>query len=285
MLREPPPPQPPPPPEPTPWQRWRTPTVLYVLTCLSTLLAYGPIYAAAVMFILTAHEMGHYIQAKRWGVPASPPYFLPMPLTPLGTMGAVIAMRAHVAHRRALFDIAITGPLAGLVPALICSAIGIHLSQTVPTSSLAGGGIELGEPLIFQWMSALIRGPVPEGQTLLIHPLGFAGWVGIFITALNLLPIGQLDGGHLLYALLRRRAHTVAIVLMAAALAAMIIFKFWMWILMWALIFFFGVRHPPTADDYIPLGRTRIILGWLTLAFFIIGFTPVPLELTPPAAP
>jgi membrane-associated protease RseP (regulator of RpoE activity) len=255
------------------------PAVLYLLTCAGTLIAGGPIYAVAVMLVLTAHEAGHYLQARRYGVPASLPYFLPMPLSPIGTLGAVIRMRAHTADRRALFDIAISGPLAGLVPALIFSAIGIHLSTVVDAAQASELRLTLGEPLIFQWLAQLVLGPLPEDTVLLLHPLGFAGWVGIFITALNLIPIGQLDGGHLLYALLRRKAHNVAVGLLLAAAVMVAVGGYWGWLLMLFLVIFFGPLHPPTANDHAPLGRTRVILGWITLLFVIVGFTPTPLIL------
>lgn len=255
--------------------RWRLPLALYVATCLSTLLVGGPVFCVAVMAILTAHELGHYAQARRYGIPASLPYFIPMPITPFGTMGAIIAMRPGRASTRALFDLAITGPLAGLVLALPASVVGLWLSAFAPEPE-PGEALLFGTPLIFDWLAGLVLGPAPEGQILMIHPLGFAGWVGIFITALNLLPIGQLDGGHILYSLVPRRAHLVSVGLMAAAMASVAIWSLWHWSLMILLLIFFGLRHPPTAYGGPPLDRRRRILGCLTLAFVIIGFTPEP---------
>jgi len=259
--------------------RFRVPLILYLLTCVSTLITAGPLYALGVMFILTAHEAGHYLQARRYRVPATLPYFLPMPLTPLGTMGAVIRMRAHIADRRALFDIAITGPLAGLVPAVILSAIGIRLSTVADAATASEPTLMLGEPLLFKALAAVMLESTPDDTVLLLHPLGFAGWVGIFITALNLIPVGQLDGGHLLYALLRRKAYPVAMGLTVAAIA-MIAIRFadyWPWTLLVTLLIVLGPLHPPTADDRVALGPGRIILGWITLLFVVVGFTPIPL--------
>ena len=251
------------------------PVVLFLATCVSTYLAGGPIFAAALMFTLLAHELGHYLQARRYGVPASLPFFLPMPISPIGTMGAVIAMQPGIGNRRSLFDIAITGPIAGLVPALAFSALGLYWSE-VHRVDPRWQAIMLGEPLLFQWLSSAIFGPLPEGHDIFLHPLAYAGWVGIFITALNMIPIGQLDGGHVLYALMLRKAHVVATGLLAAAAFAIVAMGYWGFSLMLLILIFIGPRHPPTADDSVELGATRTVLGWLALPFVAIGFTPTP---------
>jgi membrane-associated protease RseP (regulator of RpoE activity) len=227
--------------------------------------------------------MGHFVQAWRYGVHASFPFFIPMPFSPFGTFGAVIGMSSRITNRRALFDIGITGPLAGLVPTILCCVLGIRWSHAVPAALFEHqlGGWKLGEPLLFQWMTGWLHAPIPAGFDLLLHPMALAGWVGLFVTALNLVPIGQLDGGHVLYALLRRKAHAVATVLLVAAVVIVIwhIGDMFGWLLLLFLLVMMGPRHPPTADDYVPLGACRIILGWLTLAFLLIGFTPVPIRL------
>jgi membrane-associated protease RseP (regulator of RpoE activity) len=254
-----------------PW----TPILLFIACCASTYFVNGPIYAVAVMGILVCHEAGHYIQARRYGVPASLPYFIPMPFSPIGTMGAVIAMRGHMGNRKALYDIGISGPLAGLVPTIICTYVGLalsHVEQIPPNARL----FQFNEPLLFQWISQLFFGPLPENSIIIGHPLAIAGWVGMLITALNLIPIGQLDGGHILYALLRGKAHIVAWMLMIAAVVGMVVTQQYGWMLMLVLLFMMGPAHPPTADDEMPLGTGRVILGWLTLAFVIVGFTPTP---------
>ena len=233
--------------------RWVLPLVLFVATCFSTFLLGGPPYMLALMTILTAHELGHYFQARRYGVPATLPYFLPMPLTPIGTMGAVIAMRPQTANRRALFDLAITGPIAGLIPSVVLSFIGLRLSEVTPADAV--DGLKLGEPLVFKLLSYLALGPVAEGYDVLLHPLAYAGWVGFFITALNLLPIGQLDGGHILYALVPAKAPRISTVLFFAAVAGVVAGGYWHWSLMIMLLALLGVRHPPTAGDDVELGR------------------------------
>ncbi len=260
-----------------PWQqrRIRLPVLLFVATCLSTWDSGGLVFSLALMTTLFAHEMGHYLQARRYGVPASLPYFIPMPLSPIGTMGAVIVMQPGLGNRRSLFDIAVSGPLAGLAPALLFSIIGLRWSEVVAVNDHQFG-MTLGEPILFKVLAYSTHGPLADGQEVALHPLAFAGWVGIFITALNLIPIGQLDGGHILYSLLLRRAHPIAKLLLAAAMVAVLIFGYWGWTLMIFLLMLMGPAHPPTANDNMPLGTARTVLGWACLLFVPIGFTPVP---------
>lgn len=249
---------------------------------LSELILNGLTYFGAVMTILVAHEMGHYLQSVRYRVPATFPYFFPFP-TPIGTLGAVIVQGAGVANRKSLFDIAVSGPLAGLVFALPVTAIGIWRAK-IGYSTPSPGEPIWGEPLILQWLVEWIRGPLPANAWLADNAWLFAGWVGIFITALNLMPIGQLDGGHILYTLIGRSAHRVAIALLVAAMLYMIWTHRIAYALMVVLLVVAGPRHPPTADDSVPLGTARIVLGWLTLAFILIGFTLNPISFVAPRA-
>lgn len=264
-------------PIPRPPRRVLLPVLLFVATCLSTLDAHGPAYALAVMTTLLAHELGHFLQAVRYRVPASLPYFIPFPFGSIGTMGAVIGMQPGVGNRRELFDIGITGPLAGLVPALIVSIVGLRWSEIIPAGPHEG--LTLGEPLLFKMLSYFTFGSLSEGQEVSLHPVAFAGWVGIFITALNMFPIGQLDGGHTLYALLLKRSHIIAQLLLVAIMAAVAVFGYWGWSVMIALVIITGPRHPPTANDNMPLGTARTIIGWLALLLVPLGFTPVPFSL------
>ncbi len=266
--------------EPMPIRRYSRPRILlpvmlFVATCLSTWLADGLAFSVAIMTTLLAHELGHYLQARRYGVPASLPYFIPLPQSPIGTMGAVIVMQPGMGNRRTLFDIGVTGPVAGLVPALFFSVLGLQWSH-VGSIAAHHGGLTLGEPLLFKLLALLVLGPLPADADIILHPVAFAGWVGIFITALNLIPIGQLDGGHVLYALLLRRAHRVAQAVLVAAMLAVVVWGYWGWTLMILLLMLMGPIHPPTANDDVPLGTGRTILGWASLLFVPIGFTPVP---------
>jgi len=256
---------------------------------LKALTLNGISYAGPLMLILLAHEMGHYLQARRYRVPATLPFFIPMPITPFGTMGAVIVQQAGVADRKALFDIAITGPLAGLLVALPVTYFALQDVQIVQLDPNAGGvEIRYGDPLVLQWMVEVVHRPLAENEDIILTPMLFAGWVGIFITALNLMPVGQLDGGHILYTLIGRKAHYVAYALILLAVAHMVHSKDYAYSLIIALLVLVGPRHPPTADDRVPLGMPRVLLGWLTLAFIIFGFTPRPITITvhePPPPP
>lgn len=263
------------PPAPAP-PRVLIPVLLFLATCVSTYLTGGPAFSAAIMTILLAHEFGHFLQAKRYRVHASFPYFIPMPISPIGTMGAVIAMPRGMGDRRALFDIGISGPIAGLIPAIIFSVIGLQMSTIGPMPTPGEAGISLGEPLIFKLLAYLVLGPVPTGGELFLHPVAFAGWVGIFLTALNLFPIGQLDGGHVLYALLLKKAHGVAQAMLTAVMFGVILWGYWNWSVMILLLMLMGPIHPPTANDQVPLGPVRTVLGWAALLFVPLGFTPVP---------
>ncbi|MGQ9822136.1 MAG: site-2 protease family protein [Thermogutta sp.] len=278
-------PPPPPPPRP-PRRNWPLFIGLLLATCFSTFLAGGGLssvrggltYSFCLMTILFCHEMGHFLQAVRYRAPATLPIFLPMPMSPIGTFGAVIAMDTRRLDRRQLFDIGISGPLAGLIPSMIFCAIGLYFSEVKPITE-SFGSIQLGEPLIFQWLARLFFGEIPDTHTVYLGSMAFAGWVGMLITSLNLFPIGQLDGGHILYALLGPAANTVSLLVLMGAAAAVVLGGYWGWILLLFLLALMGPAHPPTADDTAPLGSTRRILGWAVLLLPIIGFTPQPLTL------
>jgi len=235
----------------------------------------GLMYAVPLMTILFCHEMGHYLQSVRYRIPASFPYFIPLPLPPLGTMGAVILQGRGVATRRQMFDIAVSGPIAGLVVTVPVLLLGIY--QSGYEQVIAHGGLEFGEPLLLQWLIHWIHGPALPGHSFIITNLGLAGWVGVFITAMNLLPVGQLDGGHILYTLIGRKAHAVAFFVIAAGVAMMAITGTYTFSLLLILLMLTGLRHPPTANDSESLGTGRAVIGWLTLSFLIIGFTPRPI--------
>ena len=241
-------------------------------------------YTVPLMTILICHEAGHWLQARAYRVRASWPLFIPMPLSIIGTMGAVIRMDPVIPNRRALFDIGISGPLAGLVPTLIFCWVGLVYSYVAPVSAMSGT-IRFGEPLIFQWMVQWRFGTLAPGMDVVIHPIAFAGWTGLLLTSVNLFPISQLDGGHVLYAIIPQYAKRVAAAIHAMAVVAVLVGGIWFhqtelyaWLLMLGLLAWMGTGHPPTCDDVLPIGRWRAALGWATLALLLIGFTPVPIR-------
>ncbi|MFQ5706795.1 MAG: site-2 protease family protein [bacterium] len=238
-------------------------------------------YSVAIISILLSHEMGHYLMCKKHGIQATLPFFIPSPflgLNPFGTFGAVIKMESRIPDRKALFDVAVAGPLAGLAVTIPCIFFGIQLSQVVDVSAVkANGAVSLGESFLFSQLSQLAIGTLRENQDVMLHPLAFAGWAGLFVTALNLLPIGQLDGGHIVYALLGRRHNYVATVaLIVFGLICVFIYPGWLLLLL--LLIWFGHRHPPTMNDA-PLDETRIAIGIFTLIIFFLSFTPEPFKI------
>jgi membrane-associated protease RseP (regulator of RpoE activity) len=229
-------------------------------------------FAATLLGILLAHELGHYFACRYYHIHATYPYFIPAP-TLIGTLGAFIRIRSPIVNRRALFDVALAGPLVGFAVAVPALAVAIAQSKFV----VAGGSetVVFGQPLIERILEALLLPGLTHG-TLLLHPIGRAAWVGIFATALNLLPAGQLDGGHILYALASERHRRVTLAV-AIALAPMALY--WLGWLMWAiLLLVIGSRHPPLIDTWEPLDRRRRSWALVALAILILCFIPVPLS-------
>jgi len=238
-------------------------------------------YSVPILAILGTHEMGHYLACRYYGVEASRPYFLPAPLPLTGTLGAFIRIRQPIPNKRQLFDIGIAGPIAGFVVAVPVLFAGMYLSRVVELPrEFEGGAIWLGEPLLFKMAAWLTFGAVPEGFTINMHPVGFAAWFGLLATALNLFPIGQLDGGHISYAVLGRKS-TAITVMMVACLVGL---TFWslswaVWaVLMVVMLIVFGPRHPRTPDEDEPLDSTRRWLAIFAVVMFILCFTPAPIE-------
>lgn len=228
-------------------------------------------FSLTLLGILLAHEMGHYLTCRHYGIAASYPYFIPAP-TILGTMGAFIRIREPIVSRRALFDIGISGPLVGFVVAIPILLIGVALSRVVPAMHYTGT-LTFGNPLLMRMIEHLFFPGVGE-PNIYLHPIARAAWVGLFATALNLLPIGQLDGGHILYAIIGERHRTLSRLFVLALLP--LGYRFWYGWLMWAtLLFFLGMRHPAVFDP-VPLDRFRRRMGLLALVIFLLCFTPAP---------
>lgn len=239
------------------------------------LLAEGVPFAASLMSILLAHEMGHYLTCRYYGIEATLPYFIPAPNF-VGTFGAFIRIRSPFQHRAALLEVGVAGPIAGFVVAVPLLAYALTESRFVEAST-AGGLISLGEPLMYSGMTWLLGIAPPDGTEIFLHPIGFAAWVGFLVTALNLIPVGQLDGGHIAYAL-SPGSHRKLSQLLVFVLVPLGIF-YWIGWLVWAiLLVLLGTRHPPTLDDAVGLERRQVLLGVLGMILLILCFMPVPLE-------
>ncbi len=252
-------------------------------------LSQGGQYAGTLMAILLAHEMGHYLTARHHKADVSLPYFLPGPtFFSLGTFGAFIRMGRRIEDRQSLFDIGLAGPLAGLAVALPALWLGLSWSTLEPLSALRGGLFE-GNSLLYLALKRAAFGPIPAGFDVSLHPVAFAGWMGLLVTALNLFPVGQLDGGHIAYALMGPRRGTyfsraVYGSLIGLALGLAIFERQFVWVVWAVVVGFIGFDHPPVAADRAarPLGLRRSVLGYLALALFVVTFPPIPLSDTPP---
>ena len=237
-------------------------------------------YSLGLLLILGAHELGHYFTAKAHGIRVTPPYFIPVPFA-LGTFGAFIKIRSLTPNRRALFDVAVAGPLAGLVFAIPALLIGLRFSEVLPEGGVFGlghAGVNPSSSVLLACLAKLSLGAsVLEGHHLLLHPLAFAGWLGLIVTALNLLPIGQLDGGHISHALFgSRNARGISMVAMVSLfLLALFV---WPGLMLWALLVFFiaGTQDPPAANDLTPVGPLRKALGYFTFLLLLLIIVPVP---------
>jgi membrane-associated protease RseP (regulator of RpoE activity) len=294
------------------WREWKVPALLFVLTFLSTtyagifyvigedvgflrllleiirrpgLLLRGLPFSYTLIAILLAHELGHYLACRYYGIRCTPPYFLPFPISFAGTLGAFIRIKSHFPSRRALFDVGIAGPLAGFVFAFPALVIGIAKSELRPHSVLHGS-LVFGEPLLFRWVGKLVVGYSPELHDMIANPIAMAAWFGLLVTSLNLLPIWQLDGGHISYALLGRDRQKV-VSIAAAIMLILTSFAGWpipSYLVFALLVLFIGMRsrfyHPPTWDDRQELGAAREILGFVAFVILIVCFTPVPIYIS-----
>jgi hypothetical protein len=264
-------------------------------------------FTASLLGILLAHEFGHYLVSRFHKTAASLPYFIPFPLSPLGTMGAVIVQKEAHRNKRILFDIGIAGPLAGLVVAIPVLLLGLSLSELgpIPQAFPAGEGISLegnsilyllskyvvfgswlpepanygSMPPVLYWIRYYFTGqPTPlGGLDVSLHPVAFAGWAGLLVTALNLIPAGQLDGGHIVHSWLGRKASVLLpFVLIGLVVLGIVWTGWWLWAF---LIFFMGRTHAEPLDQITPLDRRRKLMALLAMVIFILVFTPVPLKL------
>lgn len=273
-----------------------------------TLVKSGWPFAVSLLAILGAHEFGHYFAGKKNDVDVSLPFFIPFPFSSFGTMGAFINMRSLPRNRRVLFDIAIAGPLSGLIIAIIVLIIGLNLSElnSLPLSTDTGIGLQMegssllylllkylafgkllpqppglsGVSLAMYWAQYFFTGmPFPWGaQDVMLHPVAWAGWAGLFVTAINLLPVGQLDGGHIFQTVFGKKTAQLAFPVLIGGLV--ILGFFWSGWWMWAgILFFMGRRYAEPLDQVTQLDTTRKWLGYLAVAVFLLTFIPVPITL------
>jgi membrane-associated protease RseP (regulator of RpoE activity) len=240
-------------------------------------------YSTSILAILGAHEFGHYYACRYYGVNASLPYFLPVPFALTGTLGAFIRIRQPIPSKRELFDIGIAGPIAGFLVAVPVLMVGMYLSKVVQVPPDYDGLVfELGEPLLFKASAWLTFGTVAEGYTVYMHPMAFAAWFGLLATALNLFPMGQLDGGHIAYAVLGRRSTLVTAGTVLSLVGLSFVSSSWIvWtVLTISMLVVFGPRHPRTFDEHVPLDRPRMWLALFALVMFVLCFSPAPIEIT-----
>jgi membrane-associated protease RseP (regulator of RpoE activity) len=256
-------------------------------------LAAGLTFSIPLMAILLSHEMGHFVMARRHKVDVTAPYFMPAPFPSfffVGTFGAFIKMKSPPRTRRAMFDIGAAGPWAGVVVAILAVIIGLQLSQVAPLDT-SGGGLQLGNSILFYGLSYAVLGVNPNSVNINLNAIAFAGWIGLLVTTLNLLPVGQLDGGHVVYALFGRwhrmisRLFIVACVLMVVVPLAMGSTYWGGWLFWVVLLLFLGLGHPASVDAETPLDPKRRVMAWATVALFILTFSPVPAWYAPPTGP
>lgn len=258
-----------------------TPEVVRLVWTSPALLALGLQFSLAALTILLAHELGHYLTCRRYRVPSTLPYFLPVPFG-LGTFGAFIRIRAALRSKRELFDVGIAGPIAGfvvLVPFLLWGVAHSHPVTVSPATVVNDSTMVLvvpGRSLAMELATRLFHGPLPAGTILDLHPFALAAWFGLLATALNLLPLGQLDGGHVLYAVLGRRQRRLAILLWLVLVAIAIRWPAW-WL--WAVVVLvMGLRHPPVRDELQPLDPKRRLLALVAVAMLVLSFMPEPAD-------
>jgi membrane-associated protease RseP (regulator of RpoE activity) len=263
----------------------------------------GVPYAFPLLGILIFHEMGHFIAGKIHKLQVSPPYFIPIPIA-LGTIGAFIVYRSKVRSARKLMDIAVAGPLSGIVIATVLMIVGLNLSTVGKLTPGMGTILQEGQSLYYMLLKLIVFGRLPPGYDVFLHPIAWAAWIGLFVTMINLLPVGQLDGGHVAYALVGARQNTISafvhvgMVLFAIGLglhygaraliegggfeqiiAGVLTGSFW---LAWALVLYILKRigrgyHPPISEDSMLDPRRRVI-GIATLVLFVFLFMPVPIR-------
>jgi len=254
---------------------WLLFSILLIATLVTTFLAGGPLFSISLLLILGAHEFGHYWASKKNGVQSTLPYFIPAPpIFIAGTFGAFIQIKQRIPNRMVLMEIGAAGPIAGFVVALPMLILGLYLSSVTP--SIGMGSINFGSSLILNFCSQLVLGVDPSSPDINIHlhPIAFAGWIGMLITALNLMPVGQLDGGHIIYAIAPGKHGAIGKIFFAGLFP---LGYFWPgWFFWAAMIALMGFKTAPLKEDVGKLRLTHIVLGSISMVIFILTFIPIP---------
>lgn len=233
-------------------------------------------FAGTLMAILLCHELAHYIASKKHHTNATLPYFIPAPSI-IGTFGAFIKMKSPIITRRALIDIGASGPISGFIVSVAACIVGLSMSEVVSLQQ-TDGALRLGDSILFSFLSKVVIGVSPDNNDIFLHPVAFAGWIGLFVTSLNLIPIGQLDGGHIAFAILGERHRYLSVVLVII-LGILGIFYWEGWALWAVLMLILGIKHPPVIYWEVPLNSKRRFIGLLSLIIFIITFIPAPFKI------
>lgn len=233
------------------------------------------VYTAVLIGILLGHEMGHYLTCRYYHIKATLPFFIPAP-TLVGTLGAFIKIKSPITQKKQLFDIGIAGPLTGFVLSLPALVYGLSLSKIVPAVPREETFV-FGEPLLLKLIVGFMFHGAAANSDLFLHPVGFAGWVGVLVTAFNLFPIGQLDGGHVSYALIGQRSKPLA----KGLLVVFLVMGVFLWVgwIVWALLIqLLGLKHPSVRDEGERLSNLRVALGIVIIVVFILSFIPAPIK-------
>lgn len=233
-------------------------------------------FAATLMTILLVHEFSHYIASKKNDTEATLPYFIPAPSI-VGTFGAFIKIKSPIVTRKALIDIGASGPIAGFIVSVFACILGLGMSKVINLQQMEGG-LSLGNSLLFSFLSWAALGVTPDEYDILLHPVAFAGWIGLFVTSINLLPIGQLDGGHISFAVFGEKHRNISI-FMVLFLMFLGLFSWEGWIIWSILMLIIGIKHPPVIYWETPLASKRRFISILCLIIFIITFVPYPFKL------
>jgi membrane-associated protease RseP (regulator of RpoE activity) len=263
------------------FSQWLGPATIRQVWGDPALLSLGLAFSIPTMLILLSHELGHYLACRRYRIPATWPHFLPVPIL-LGTVGAFIRIKAPIRTKRELFDVGVAGPIAGFVVTLPFLVYGIWRSTPVEVQAAEPFSTNLvlylpGKSLLFGILQHVAHGAATPDTVLDLHPFAFAAWVGLLVTALNLLPFGQLDGGHILYAAIGQAQRKLALPLWGLLIAGGFYWPGWF---LWSfIVLLMRLRHPPVRDERVPLDRRRRGLALVALAIFILAFMPIPLDM------